>query len=305
MKPRALVVTLALAVAGTAAGPAFAQAVANAIPGALPAKVVNRIVPAPLPAPCSDASIGPAVAGCLAVGGLTPEIAALNRLACLLEGVERFKLAALSCAQRRVNEWQATVMWPTSVLESLRTASLARVRTLREHYEDMLEDWSMPAATQSLASIYGAPKIVVRSEYESVWGRSRGPASDVGDVVSWLSVANRNTIQGRTSAAFGIAGELPENTWERIGREGSKVLAESLRDPLSAVRHTPQMLADRARVESNTLRMQAQTLVTRQVQRDFRRYKRRRELALGARWLEMLAGPYAREAREARTGARS
>jgi len=136
---------------------------------------------------------------------------------------------------------------------------------------------------------------VIRSEYEAVWGSSRGPARDIGDVASWLSVANRNTIQGRTSAAFGIAGELPENTWERIGREGSKVLAESKRDPLSALRHTPQMLADRARVETNTLRMQAQTLVTRQVQRDFKRYKRRREQALAALWLRMLAGPYAHE----------
>ena len=301
MKPRSFAIALMLAVAATVAVPASADSIANRLPGASLNAIANRIV-APPPSSCSSASIGPALAGCIAIGGLTPEIAALNRLACLLEGVERWKLSAISCAQRQVNEWQATVIWPRTVLNSLRTASLARVKTLREQYEEMVEDWSMPASTQSLASIYGAPKIVMRSEYETVWGRSRGPASDIGDVASWLSVANRNTIQGRTSAAFGIAGELPENTWERIGREGSRVLAESRRDPLSALRHTPQMLADRARVEANTLRMQAQTLTTRQVHRDFKRYKKRREQALGALWLRMLAGPYAHDAP---TGARS
>lgn len=251
--------------------------------------------PAATPQPCPRAAAGPAVAGCLALGGLTPEVRALNRLACLLEGVERWKLTALACAQRQVDEWQETVIWPRNVLDSLRGAALARVKTLREQYEEMVEDWSMPTATQSLASIYGAPKIVARQEYEHVWGRARGPSSDIAELTSWLSVANRNTIQGRTSAAFGLAGELPENTWERIGREGSRVLAESRRDPLSAIRHTPQMLADRTRVDSNTLRMQAQTLITRQVHRDFKRYQRRRAQALGDVWLRMLAGPYAHD----------
>jgi hypothetical protein len=182
-----------------------------------------------------------------------------------------------------------------------------------ERHEELLADAlgdvflsGFERASRPLASIYGAPKIVIRSEYETAWGTSRGPERDIGDVASWLSVTNRNTVQGRTSAAFGLAGELPESTWERIGREGSRVLAESKRDPLSALRHTPQMLADRARVESNTLRMQAQTLTTRQVQRDFRRYKKRREQALGAVWLRMLAGPYAHETPPARAaGSRS
>jgi hypothetical protein len=203
---RSLVVALALGTV-SASAPVHADSIAS------------TIVPAPRPSSCSNASIGPAVAGCLAIGGISPEVRALSRLACLLDGIERWKLSAIACAQRQVNEWQATVIWPRTVLESLRTASLARVKTLRQQYEDMLEDWTFPAATQSLASIYGAPKIVVRSEYETAWGTSRGPARDIGDVASWLSVANRNTVQGRTSAAFGIAGELPESTWERIGRE--------------------------------------------------------------------------------------
>lgn len=292
MKARALAVTVTLGAALGTAMPARADHVSNPVPTNVvePRDAARNRIVSPLSS-CDSTSIGPAVAGCLAIGGLTPEIRALQRLACLLDGVQRWKLSAIACAQRQVDEWQVTVMWPRTVLEPVRTATLARVKTLREQYEEMLEDWSPPTATQSLASVYGSPKIVTRSEYETVWGRSRGPATDIGDVASWLSVTNRNTIQGRTSAAFGLAGELPESTWERIGREGSKVLAESRRDPLSAIRHTPQMLADRARVDSNTLRLRAQTVVTRQVQRDFKRYKRRRELALGSFWLKMLTGP--------------
>lgn len=279
MKPRRLAVALAFVVGVTLAAPA-APARAD--------QLTDSVIPRPTP--CNMASAGPSLTACLALSGITPEVGALQRLACVLGQIERWKLSALSCAQRQVNEWQEAVMWPRSVLDSLRTASLARVTTLREQYEEMIEDWSMPAATQTLASVYGSPHRVTRADYEAAWGVSRGPTADITDLAAWMSAANRNTIQGRTSAAFGLAGELPENTWERIGREGARLLAESKRDPLSAMRHTPQMLADRARVETNTLRLQAQALATRQLTRDFKRYKERRAQALGGLWLKTLMG---------------
>jgi len=111
----------------------------------------------------------------------------------------------------------------------------------------------------------------------------------VHDVAAWLSTFNRNTIQARTSAAFGIAGELPEETWERIGREGP-LTVDDTRDPLTAIRLTPQMVADRLRVDTNTLRLETQTLLTGQVRRDYRRLKREREAHLGAAFLGTLIG---------------
>ncbi len=230
---------------------------------------------------CRDVSLGPSVAGCFAVAGLTPEIAGLRRLACLLDAVQRYKLASISCLQRRVDEWRATVMWPTSLLQTLKTATLGRVETLRESAEHLLDEWRLPESSAKLASIYVMPDRVTRANYERMWGTSSGPSLDAAEIVSWLSVTNRNAIQARTSAAFGIAGELPEHTWERIGREGTRLLSDSYRDPLAALRHTPQMLADRARVDTNSTRLEAQTLLTEQVLRDYRRARRQRERALG------------------------
>ena len=230
---------------------------------------------------CRDFGTGPSLAACMAVGGLTPEVAGLRRLACLFDAVQRYKLATVSCAQQRIDQWQATVMWPRTVLDSLRTAVMARVDTLREHADALIDQWRQPESFAELAAAYTTPERAARLEYERGWGASRGPDRDQLDVMSWLSVTNRDTIQGRTSAAFGLAGELPESTWERIGREGSKALAESRRDPLAAIRHTPQMLADRARVEANTARLDAQALLTEQILRDYRRAKHLEAQALG------------------------
>jgi hypothetical protein len=246
-----------------------------------------------------DMSLGPAVGVCFALGGLTPEIAGLNRLACLLDAVQRYKLAVTECAQQHVDRWQEEVIWPRNVLAPLKAATLARVATLREHAEDLLEEWRQPESTAALAATYTTPERVTRADYERAWGASRGPNRDQGELISWLSVTNRNTIQARTSAAFGLAGELPENTWERIGREGTRMLAESRRDPLAAICHMSQMLADRARVDANTTRLEAQTLLTEQVLRDYRRAKRKRAQALGDVFLRPFTEAAQRAARDA------
>jgi hypothetical protein len=248
---------------------------------------------------CRDMSLGPAVGVCFAIGGLTPEIAGLNRLACLLEAVQRYKLAVTECAQQHVDRWQEDVIWPRNVLAPLKAATLARVATLREHAEALLDEWRQPDTFEALAATYTTPERVTRTDYERAWGASRGPDRDQGELISWLSVTNRNTIQARTSAAFGLAGELPENTWERIGREGTRMLAESRRDPLAAIRHTPQLLADRARVDANTTRLEAQALLTEQVLRDYRRAKRKREEALGDLFLRPFTEAAQRAARDA------
>jgi hypothetical protein len=267
----------------------------------------QSLIHPPSASACRDVSVGPSVAACFALSGLTPEVAALNRVACLFDAVQRYKLAVADCAQQRADQWQETVMWPRAVLGRLTTATLARVQTLREQAEDLVEEWQQPESTRALAAVYTTPERVTRADHERAWGTSRGPNRDQHEFLAWLSVHNRNTIQARTSAAFGLAGELPENTWERIGREGSRMLSESRRDPLAAIRHTPQMLADRARVDTNTARLDAQTLVTEQVLRDFRSAKRKRERALGWALLKPLldAAEHTNGARPAPTAAPS
>ncbi len=241
----------------------------------------QALITPPSPRACHDVGVGPSVAVCLATSGLTPEVAALNRVACLLDAVQRYKLAVADCAQQRSDAWQETVIWPRTVLARLTTKALARVETLRERAEALADEWALPESTRALAAAYTSPSHVTRQDYERAWGTSRGPDRDQAEFMAWLSVANRNTIQARTSAAYGLAGELPEHTWERIGREGTRLLAESLHDPLAAVRHTPQLLADRARVDTNTARLDAQTLVTEQVLRDHKSARHKRERALG------------------------
>jgi hypothetical protein len=322
VSPRGGVLTLALLVAGAA--PAGAD-IANTAPTPI-STAFNRPPQEPVPpvllsdddrafyesitstahvTACRDMSLGPEVGACLALGGLTSEVALLSRLACLLDAVQRYKLAVTECAQQQVDRWQEEVIWPHKALTSLGAATLARVVTLREHAEALLDEWRQPDATAALAAIYTAPDRVARRDYERAWGTSRGPDRDQLDLASWMSVANRNSLQARTSAAFGLAGELPENTWERIGREGSRILSESRRDPLAAIRHTPQLLADRARVDANTSRLDAQTLLTEQILRDYRRAKRLEAQALGDIFLRPFTDAAQHAAREHRTEAPS
>lgn len=238
-------------------------------------------------AACAAIGGGPDIAACAApVGG--SEVQALNKLACILSAINRWKLAVVACSQGQINEWQ--VMWPVTGLRTIGQA-LRRMRTLREEVGDMVaSSWILDPKGAALAAIYSAPVLVDRDTYEASWGRSVGLDRDVHDVTAWLSTFNRNTIQARTSAAFGIAGELAEETWERIGREGSLAISDDTRDPLSAIRLTPQMIADRLRVDTNTLRLEAQTMLTEQVHRDYRRLKRERDQHLGAAFLDTLTG---------------
>lgn len=241
-------------------------------------------------AACAAIGGGPDLAACAAPVGGSSEIQALNKLACILNAINRWKLAVVACSQGQINEWQATVMWPVTGLRTIGQA-LRRVRTLRDEVSDTAaSSWILDPKAAALAAIYSAPVLVDRDTYEANWGRSVGPDRDLHDVTAWLSAFNRNTIQARTSAAFGIAGELPEETWERIGREGSLAVSDDTRDPLSAIRLTPQMIADRLRVDTNTLRLEAQTMLTEQVRRDYRRLKRERDQHLGAAFLDTLTG---------------
>lgn len=241
-------------------------------------------------AACAAIGGGPDIAACAAPAGGSPEIQALNKLACILNAINRWKLAVVACSQGQINEWQATVMWPVTGLRTIGQA-LRRVRTLRDEVRELgASSWILDPKGAALAAIYSAPVLVSRDTYEANWGRSVGPDKDLHDLTAWLSSYNRNTIQARTSAAFGIAGELPEETWERIGREGSLAISDDTRDPLSAIRLTPQMIADRLRVDTNTLRLEAQTMLTEQVHRDYRHLKREREEHLGAAFLDTLMG---------------
>ena len=230
------------------------------------------------PSPCVQGT--PNLAACL--GPVATELGGLHQVACLLDALNRWRLQFIACTQKRVDEWQATVMWPLDGRRPI-GAALARVRTLREEAEVLAEsDWLLGPAQAALASTYTTPTRVDRDAYDASWGVSTGVDHDVQDLVAWNSAHSRNLIQGRTSAAFGEAGELPENSWERIGREAARVIGESETDPLAAIRYTPQLIADRLRVETSTTRLEAQALVTGQLQRDYRRLRREHEQHLGS-----------------------
>lgn len=238
------------------------------------------------PAACATAA--PNLALC--VGPLTSELDGLRRLACLLDAFNRWRLESIRCAQRRIDDWQAAIMWPLEGRRPIGVA-LARVRTLREEAEALAgSSWTLDDAQRQLTSTYTSPTRVDRRVYERAWGVSLGAGRDVQDLAAWNAALTRNTIQGRTSAAFGLAGELPESTWERIGRELPATLdAES--DALAAMRYTPQLAADRLRVETSTTRLHAQALVTTQLHRDWRRLKGERERAFGGLLLDTLTRP--------------
>lgn len=236
------------------------------------------------PAPCVQGT--PNLAACL--GPVVTEFGGLNQVACLLDALDRWRLQFIACTQKHVDEWQATVIWPLAGRRPI-GASLARVRTLREEAEALADSgWLVGPAQARLASTYTTPARVDREAYDAIWGVSVGAARDVQDLLAWNSAHTRNLIQGRTSAAFGLAGELPETSWERIGRETARVVGETETDPLAAIRYTPQLIADQLRVETSTTRLDAQALVTRQLQLDYRRLRRDREQHLGSLLLDTL-----------------
>ncbi len=234
-----------------------------------------------------DAGPAPDLALCALPGAGASETQALQRLACLLGALNRWKMQVIACLQARIDGWQASVMWPVEGLREIGTP-LRRMATLREELEAMARTgWHLDPWQQALAEIGTQPSRVDRGLYESAWGPSTGVGRDLQDVVAWHSAHTRNVLQARTNGSFGQAGELPESTWERIGREGP-ALVDQERDALSALRLTPQMIADRVRVEASTTRLQAQALVTAQLQRDLRRWRQQRSQHLGTLMLATL-----------------
>jgi hypothetical protein len=238
--------------------------------------------------PVCDVGGFPDLAACSVPVGPS-ETQALQRVACLLEAFNRWKLQAITCLQGRIDAWQASVMWPASGLRQIGGA-LRRLRTLREEVEDLgRAGWVLDSASSVLAETLTTPQRTDRARYEAVWGASIGTGRDVQDLLAWHSTLTRNILQGRTHGEHGRSGELPEATWERIGREGA-ALIDAERDPLSAIRYTPQLVADRLRVEASTAEMHAQALVTAQLRRDVRRWQRARATHLGALMLATLTG---------------
>ncbi len=234
------------------------------------------------------ASTTPDLAVCAAPGAGASEMQALQRVACLLDALNRWKLQVVACLQARVDGWQAQVMWPVSGLRMIGGA-LRRMRTLRDEVEGLRGSWVLDPKAEALAALYSQPVLASRSTYDSAWGASTGVSRDVQDLLAWHSAHTRNALQARTNGDFGRVGELPEATWERIGREGP-ALVDQQRDALTALRLVPQMQADRLRVEGSTTRLAAQALVTRQLHRDLRRLQARRPQHLGALMLDTLTG---------------
>jgi hypothetical protein len=232
-----------------------------------------------------DAGGTPDIAACAGVA--LSEVGALRKLACLLDAFNRWRLQVIACTQAQIDTWQQTVMWPTSGLRAI-GSTLRRVRTLREEIEDTLKGWSLGEPVQSWATLAYTPRHADRGLHESVWGPASGAGRDVQELAAWHSTLVRNALQARTNGAFGEAGEIPESTWERIGREGARQVGDQRRDALSALRLTPQLGADRLRVEIGTARLQAHMLTTLQIQRDMRRLRRAREWSLGSLWLDTL-----------------
>lgn len=235
-----------------------------------------------------DASGTPDIAAC--AGLAVSEVGALRKLACLLDAFNRWRLQVIACAQAQIDAWQDAVIWPQSGLHDI-GVTLRRVRTLREEVEGSLTGWPLRAQAQTWAALAATPQHANRGLYESVWGPSLGAGRDTQDLVAWHSALARDAVQARTNGAFGEAGEIPESTWERIGREGARQIGDERRDALSALRLTPQLAADRVRVEVNTVRLQAHTLTALQIRRDARRLRRVREWSLGNLWLRVLVEP--------------
>ncbi len=256
----------------------------------LPAIVVSFAtlgVPGAAQSVC-DIGGAPDLAACTVPVGPS-ETLALERVACLLDGFNRWKLQAIACLQARIDAWQASVLWPASGLRQIGGA-LRRLRTLREEVEDLGHaGWVLDATSSALAETLTTPQRVDRSRYEATWGASLGTGRDVQDMLAWHSTLSHNILQGRTHGDHGRAGELPEATWERIGREGA-VLIDAERDPLAAMRYTPQLVADRLRVEASTAQLHAQALVTAQLRRDAQRWQRARSTHLGALMLATSSG---------------
>lgn len=239
--------------------------------------------------PACVVSATPDLGVCAVPAAGASEMQALQRLACLLDVLNRWKLQVVACLQARVDVWQAEVMWPVTGLRQIGGA-LRRVRTLRDEVEGLRRSgWWLDPKAEALAAIYSAPVRVGRGQYEAAWGLSTGVGRDVQDLLAWHSAHTRNVLQARSNGDFGRAGELPEGTWERIGREGP-ALVDQQADALTALRLTPQMFSDRLRVEASTVRLDAHALLTQQLKRDLRRMNAARPRHLGTLMLDTLVG---------------
>lgn len=233
--------------------------------------------------PCTGFGNAPDVATCTAQGPLHGggERGALAVIACVVQRLEEWKLRHIECIQKSVNRRQDVVLWPLRALRVLKHG-LRPVDTLRKIAEQTLScGWNFSFRTEMLRDLFVYPVKLCRNGYRIVWGgHDTLPDADVHELFDWTSTLTHNLVQDRTIHEHGKSGELPEETWRRIGAEGAQHIGEHYPTPGQAARFEAQMLADRLRVDSNSLQLQAQTLLVGQQARDYRALKRRHERAL-------------------------
>lgn len=240
---------------------------------------------------CSDFGQAPTLAGCfaqrVAYGG--GESGALASIACIVDRLNDWKLRQLACLQTAMAVREATVLWPWKALGEIDIA-VPSVDTLRQEVERLACDWRFTPRTAAFRDLYRRPAKLCRDAFNALWGsHERFYDADRQELFGWTSVLTHNMIEDRTIHDYGRAGELPEETWSRIAIEGGKSVGASGSSPGEAARLGAQLQADKLRVDGNTIKLTAQTILVQQQARDLNALDRRRERALAAHFLGRLA----------------
>lgn len=256
--------------------------------GALAAAPTSAQTLADLDGACSGFTNGPDFAGCLATsfGGRNGKLATI---ACIIERLNEWKVKRLTCLEEAMNARQKIVMWPKKAMRALR-GGLKAVETLREEAEKLACGWEFSDRTADFKGLFESPLKLCRRSHERLWGSHDGsPRGDLHALLDQTSVLTHNMIQDRTIHDYGKSGELPEETWRRIGLEGARDIGEVFRSPGEANRFEAQMLADVLRVRVGTVALQRQAVLVAQEARDYRRTKAEDARALSSFMVSWLA----------------
>lgn len=258
--------------------------------GALAASPSSAQIPTDIDTACSGFASGPDIGSCLA-SSFAGRNGKLATIACVLDRLNQWKVRRLACLEEAMNKRQKIVMWPNRALRALQRR-LKAVDTLREEAGKLACGWRFSERTADFKSLFETPLKLCRGSHERLWGSHDGsPRGDLHALLDQTSVLTHNMIQDRTIHDYGKSGELPEETWRRIGIEGARDIGDVFRSPGEANRFEAQMLADVLRVRVGTIGLQRQAVLVAQEARDYRRTKAEDRRALSDFMVSWLVRP--------------
>src|SRR5262249_52669604 len=139
------------------------------------------------------------------------EAALLNRIASILQAIERFRMEVLDKLEQKIQTRVHDYAFPIRAFDQIRAAA-TRVADIREEGRQLACDWSFSARTRVLQEALLRKLRLCRSGFEDIWGSHDGLwDEEIQEMDDYIGAMTTNMISERA--------EKTNTSWIRVFRD--------------------------------------------------------------------------------------